>query len=137
MHNMLPGDNVTTSLPEGIPGKQKRWPGRSHCSICQCSIWRRPIILRERFGDPADRRSWVLCAACHVALLRELRRSPVRSAMRVRIAMGIVASERSPEAHGSISHVRDQRRFMGIAWVLFIAMFLHLVAILVLVVISR
>jgi hypothetical protein len=57
--------------------------------------------------------------------------------MRVRIAMGIVASERSPEAHGSISHVRDQRRFMGIAWVLFIAMFLHLVAILVLVVISR
>lgn len=58
-----------------------------------------------------------------------MRLSPVRSPMRLRIALGLVAAERSPKAYGISSHIRDQRRFIAIAWVLLIAMVLHLVVI--------
>lgn len=55
-----------------------------------------------------------------------MRRSPVNSPMRLRIALGLVAAERSPQAYGLSTHIRDQRRFVGIAVVLIVAMLLHL-----------
>lgn len=61
-----------------------------------------------------------------------MRHSPVRSPLRLRIALGLVAAERSPEAYGVNSHARDQRRFIAIAWVLLIAMVLHLAIIVIL-----
>jgi hypothetical protein len=56
-----------------------------------------------------------------------MRRSPVRSPLRLRIAMGLVASERSPRAYNLSSHIRDQRRFIWIAWIIIIFAFLHLI----------
>ena len=62
----------------------------------------------------------------------EMRRSPVRSPLRLRIAMGLVAAERSPRAYSRRSYLRDQRRFIGIAWILIIFALLHLILFVVL-----
>ena len=75
---------------------------------------------------PEPRGSWVLCKSCHEALLIEMRRSPIHTPLRLRIALGLVASDRSPVAYGTSTHVRDQRRVVGIAVFLFLAMILHL-----------
>ena len=57
----------------------------------------------------------------------EMHRSPIRSSSRLRIAMGLVAAERSPEAYNTSTHIRDQREFAWIMWLLFMFGLLHLV----------
>jgi hypothetical protein len=93
------------------------------------AIWLHPIALQEPPGAPEPHRAWVLCRHCHEVLLTQLRLSPVRSPLRLRIALGLVAAERSPKAYSVNSHRRDQRRFIAIAWVLLLAMVLHLAVI--------
>ena len=87
----------------------------------------------EPVGVPEPRRSWILCQQCHAALLIEMRRSPIRSPLRLRIAMGIVAAERSPNAykHNS-SFMTDHAWVLVIAWGFGIAMILHLILIVLL-----
>lgn len=113
-------------------GAKKRWYRPGRCSICTGLIWFSPIALREPVGAPEPRREWALCKPCHDALLIEMRRSPVRSPTRLRIAMGLVASERSPDAYNTSSHIREQRQFAIIMWLLFAFGLLHLVLFVVL-----
>jgi hypothetical protein len=128
---MIPGNDVTVATRRGTVQKVRRHkPIR--CSICTRTIWFHPIALQEPPGAPEPRRAWVLCRTCHEILLTHMRLSPVRSPLRLRIALGLVAAERSPEAYGVGSRLRDQRRFIAIAWVLLIAMVLHLVVIVLL-----
>ncbi len=121
---MIPNDVRVATRRE--TAYKKRWHRLTHCSICTGTIWFHPIALKEPVGAPEPRREWVLCHSCHAALLAEMHRSPIRSPMRLRIALGMVASERSPKAYGLSSHIRDQRRFVWIACVLIVAMLLHL-----------
>ncbi len=122
---MLSEDDITVATRREA-GSKARQRKLVRCSICKGAIWFHPIALKEPVGAPEPRRAWVLCGNCHNALLAEMRRSPVHSPMRLRIALGLVAAERSPEAYGLSTHIRDQRRFVGIALVLIIAMLLHL-----------
>jgi len=59
----------------------------------------------------------------------EMRRSSIRSPARLRIAMGLVAAERSPEAYST--HIREQREFQRefawVMWPLVLFTLLHLV----------
>ncbi len=136
MKNILPDNDVASSNGRETTRKT-RWPRPAHCSICDNAVWFRPITLKEPIGVPEPRRSWVLCNHCHHLLLIEMRRSPVRSPLRLRIALGLVASERSPQAYGTTTHARDKRLFVFIAWVLITAMLLHLALIVVLVSVTR
>ncbi len=61
----------------------------------------------------------------------EMHRSPLRSPARLRIAMGLVAAERAPEAYNTSSHIREQRQFAVIMWLLFAFGLLHLVLLVV------
>lgn len=125
---MIPGHDVKIASRRETTYK-KRWHGPTHCSICTDAIWFSPIALKEPVGAPEPRREWVLCHSCHDALLTQMRRSPIRTPLRLRIAMGLVAAERSPQAYGvrsHLRHVRDQRRFVWIAITLIAAMLLHL-----------
>lgn len=128
---MVPGNDVVVA-PEQETTQKTRWYKPTYCSICTSSIWFAPIALKETLGASEPRRAWMLCKSCHEALLVEMRRSPIRSPLRLRIALGLVAAERSPTAYGLRTHLRDQRRFVGIAVILFIAMILHLALIVVL-----
>ena len=57
-----------------------------------------------------------------------MHRSPVRSPLRLRIAMGLVAAERSPQAYSS-RFMNDRMWIIILAWGFGIAMVLHLVLI--------
>ncbi|MGH2478458.1 MAG: hypothetical protein ACRDHW_02220 [Ktedonobacteraceae bacterium] len=125
MKNMIPGNDVAIA-PKRETGRKKPWYKPTPCSVCTSHIWLSPIEVKEPLGAPEPRHTWVLCKGCHEALLREMRRSPVRSSLRLRIALGLVAAERSPTAYSHNAHARDQRRIVGIAVLLFLAMILHL-----------
>ena len=95
--------------------------------------WFDAVPIMEPAGVPDSRRQWILCRDCHVALLDEMRRSPVRSPLRLRIAMGLVAAERSPQVNQqSYRAMTDHTWIVVLAWGFGIAMVLHLVLIVML-----
>ena len=102
-----------------------------HCSICTNRIRYDPVYLVEPEGVPEPRCSWVLCQECNQALTIEMRRSPVRTPLRLRIAMGLVASERWPQAYPSRirTYVSDRKWIVFIGAGFAIAMIVHLVLI--------
>ena len=81
------------------------------------------IPLIEPEDVPAPRQEWTLCKRCHEELLDQLRLSPVRTSLRLRIAMGLVAAERSPYAYApSRKPLTDRSWIIIMAWAFGIAM---------------
>src|ERR1700738_1880332 len=101
---------------------------RVHCSVCTNRIWFDSIRMVEPEGVPEPRLSWILCKPCHTALRAELDRSPVRSPLRLRISMGLVAAERCPHAYTTRvrEYVNDRRWIIFMAVAFITAMILHL-----------
>ena len=86
----------------------------TRCSICEHLTWYHSFPLIE----PED---------------VQLRLSPVRTPLRLRIAMGLVASERSPYAYAPTRKPLTDRSWIIImAWGFGIAMLLHLLLIVML-----
>jgi len=103
------------------------------CSICARRTWLHATHLIEPLGVPEPRQSWTLCKRCHQSLLLEMHRSPVRSLLRLRIAIGIVAAERSPYVYAPTHKpLSDRTWILVMAWGFAIAMLLHLVLIVML-----
>ncbi|MFL5659791.1 MAG: hypothetical protein ACJ8BW_00400 [Ktedonobacteraceae bacterium] len=90
---------------------------------------------------PEPRQEWLLCKPCHEALLVEMSRSSIRSPVRLRIAMGLVAAERSPKAYTMSTPTREQWEFQReLAWfVRFMILFtlLHLVIFVILLAVPK
>jgi len=123
---MLPGDDETFATRRAT-GQRKRRYKLIRCSICTSLIWFHPIALEEPVGAPEPRYEWVLCKACHEELLVEMRRSSIPSPARLRIAMGLVAAERSPRAYPMREQWEFQREFSWFAWLLILFALFHLV----------
>lgn len=106
---------------------------RARCSICTRRLWFKPIRFVEAEGVPEPRLSWTLCKPCYQALLTEMHRSPVRSLLRARVAMGIVASERLPQAHSPkiTSYISDRRWIFFMSAGFILAMLVHLALIVI------
>ena len=122
----IPGDDGTI-LTRRETGQRGRWYKPIRCSICTSLIWFHPITHKEPIGAPEPRCEWVLCKPCHEALLVEMRRSSIRLPTRLRIAIGLVAAERSPRAYTMNTHIREQREFQKeIAWVMRLLIFFAL-----------
>ena len=124
---MLPENDVTNAILQTI-GKRGYWYRPIRCSICTRFIWFRPIAIKESDEAPEPRHEWVLCTPCHQALLIEMRRSSIRSAARLRIAMGLVAADRSPHAYTLSTPMKEQQEFQrefawGIGLLIFFALF--------------
>jgi hypothetical protein len=100
----------------------------TRCSVCTCRIWFDSVVLQEPEDVPTPRLTWRLCKGCYHALLTELRRSPVHSPLRLRIAVGMVASERWPQAYPTRvkNYIYDRRWIVFMAAGFIIAMLLHL-----------
>ena len=109
-----------------------------HCSICTNRIRYDAVHLEEPEGVPEPRRSWILCQECYQVLLVEMRKSPIRTPLRLRITMGLVASERWPQSYSSSSiMLGDRKKILFIAWTFVIAMILHLALIVMIAFIAR
>src|SRR5256884_7368059 len=94
--------------------------------------------LKDQEAFPTPRHSWILCQECYQALLVEMRRSPIRTPLRLRIAMGLVASERWPQSYSSsFIMLGDRKKILFIAWTFVIAMILHLALIVMIAFIAR
>ncbi|HEV7235326.1 MAG TPA: hypothetical protein VGN15_04035 [Ktedonobacteraceae bacterium] len=127
---MMPENDLTDAIGREI-GQRGYWYKPIRCSICTSFIWFHPITLKEPVEAPEPRREWVLCKPCHEALLVEMQRSSIRSPVRLRIAMGLVAAERSPNAYTMSTAMREQQDFQrefawGIRLLIFFALF-HIV----------
>ncbi|GAC1424075.1 MAG: hypothetical protein PVS3B3_22280 [Ktedonobacteraceae bacterium] len=118
--------SVVTVRREGERNKRRRII--VHCSICNGRVWFHPLRITEPEGVPEPRLSWTLCKPCYRALLDEMRVSPVRSPLRLRVAIGIVASERWPQAYSTRvrMYLADRRLLVFIAVGLIMTMIVHL-----------
>jgi hypothetical protein len=127
---------VAVSDRESARRAKNRTPER--CSICSGRLKSGSVPLMEPVGVPEPRRSWILCNDCYQSLLIEMRRSPVRTPLRLRIAMGIVASERWPKSYSSSrSILNDRKLLLFIAWGFVVAMLFHLVLIVMIATVAK
>jgi hypothetical protein len=116
----------------------RQWYKEIRCSICTNRIWLRPINVQEPLEAPEPRQEWVLCKPCHEELQLTLRKSSLRHAMRLRIAMGLVAAERSPHHSPKIRAEQElQRDFSWLMRFLFLFVVLHLVVFVIVLTIPR
>jgi hypothetical protein len=137
---MRPGNDVPVATGRAT-AQGGRWYKPIRCSICTSFIWLHPIALKEPVGVPEPRQEWVLCKSCHTALLLEMRHSSIRSPARLRIAMGLVAAERSPTAYQIRSPMREQeafqREFAWVIWGMILFTLLHLVIFVILLAVPK
>ena len=76
---------------------------------------------------PEPRGSWALCERCNEAVHLQMEQSSVRSALRLRIAVGLVASEHTPEARrAKFGQLSDDSWGKVFLWLLPITMLIHL-----------
>ena len=137
---MLPGNDETeTSIQE--TGQFGHWLRPFRCSICRHFIFFEFFLVKEPIDAPEPRFEWTLCKACHLALQDEIRRSVIRSSLRLRIAIGLVAAERSPYAHTMNAKTREQqefdRQFAWFVWAMILFGLLHVAIFAVLLAIPR
>jgi hypothetical protein len=125
-------DLAVTERPEETHGTGNRAIIR--CSICRKRTWLNTAhFIEEPPGVPEPRQSWTLCKRCYTELMTEMERSPVLSPLRLRIAIGIVASERSPDVYAPRRQPFSDRTWLVVmAWGFGIAMVLHLILIVML-----
>jgi hypothetical protein len=125
---MLPGnDEIETTRRDA--GQRGLWYKPLRCSICTHVILFYPILLKEPIDVPEPRHEWTLCKACYEELLVEMSRSVIRSSIRLRIAIGLVFAERSPNAYPKNTKSRERqefdREFAWFVWAMVIFGLLH------------
>lgn len=123
--------SALTAQVEGASSAEKQ--ANERCSICRRHTRFSTTLLTEPAGVPEPRQTWTLCKRCHAALQIEMYRSPVLSPLRLRIAIGIVAAERSPDAYAPTRKpFNDHTLILVMAWGFVAFMLLHLVLIVML-----
>jgi hypothetical protein len=106
------------------------------CAICIDFIWR-PIVLKEPVEAPEPRHEWLLCSYCFKALLNQMHRAPLSSPVRLRVAMGLLAAERSPYTYYLAQPNAFQREFSLFVWAMVLFALFHLVIFVILFAIPR
>ena len=129
---MTQGNNVTVETGQ-VTRRRGYWYKLSRCSICLRLLWLQLITLSEPLDAPEPLRHWLLCKRCYDALLVELRRSSIHSPLRLRIAIGLVAAERSPAAYNTPARAKTseqeafQREFAVFTWLMILFALMHMV----------
>lgn len=117
---------ATYPAPESAATAVAHAPTR--CSICQRRLGRSIHFLDETGDVPEPRMSWALCDACNTAVREQMTQSPVRGALRLRVAVGLVATERTPAARRArIGQMSDQHWETLLFWAFLLFMLGHLV----------
>jgi hypothetical protein len=105
----------------------------TRCAICQRRLGYSIHFLEETGDVPEPRQSWVLCDACNDAVRVQMRAAPIQGDLRLRVAVGLVAAERTPEARrANFGQLSDQRWESLLFWTFLLFMLAHLALIVVL-----
>ena len=105
---------------------------RPRCSICEHRLGQSRFFVEETGEVPEPRQSWELCAECDAAVHAQLRMSTLRTPLRLRVAVGLVAAERTPAARKArFGQMTDREWLKVFLWVLPITMIIHLAIIVV------
>jgi hypothetical protein len=100
------------------------------CDICQRRLGKDLFFVEETGDVPDGKRSWVLCAECDAAVHAQLEVSPVQTPLRLRVAVGLVAAERTPEARRTnFGQLTDEGWIKIFFWLFPITMIVHLLII--------
>ncbi len=76
---------------------------------------------------PEPRLSWVLCEECNAAVHEQMDLVPIRSPLRLRVAVGVVSTERTPEARRArLGQMSDTAWMKLFFWLFLITMLVHL-----------
>lgn len=112
------------------PERADQAPAR--CSICERRLGRSIHFLDETGDVPEPRMSWALCDECNAAVRDQMERGPVRGALRLRVAVGIVSTERTPTARRArIGEMTDRRWEALLFWAFLLFMLGHLVLVVI------
>jgi hypothetical protein len=104
--------------------------GALRCGICSRRLGSSVYFVEETGDVPEPRGSWALCRACNDAVHEQLEASPVRSPLRLRIAVGLVATDRTPAARRARFGELSDRSWMKLFfWLFLITMLIHLAVI--------
>lgn len=99
----------------------------TRCAICQRRLGNSIHFLEETGAAPEPRQSWALCDACNDAVREQIRISPVRSDLRLRVAVGLVATERTPSARRArFGQLSDRHWEALLFWAFLLFMLAHL-----------
>ncbi len=137
MDQEIPGSANQTVSTDAEQGPGARDGSVTRCAICRKRIWLGAQTLQDPDEAPEPHQSWTLCKICFGAVMAELQRSPVRSPMRVRVAVGLVAAERWPRAARSDGEREDRVWIAFLYWGFAGAMLLHLMIIVLLAQIAK
>jgi hypothetical protein len=81
------------------------------------------VLLEESDTAPEPRQSWLLCLECESDVRHEIERAALRSAQRLRIAIGVVASDRGhavPKlSREDLEEKWVERGLIGMFWLVF------------------
>jgi hypothetical protein len=101
--------------------------GLLRCSICSRRLHGSIYFVEETGDVPEPRGSWTLCRDCNAAVHEQMEASPVRSPLRLRIAVGIVATDRTPASRRARFGQLSDRSWMWLFfWLFLITMLIHL-----------
>lgn len=110
----------------------------TRCAICRRRLGRSIHFLEETGATPEPRQSWALCDSCNSAVHEQMRLSPVRNDLRLRVAVGLVATERTPAARRArFGQLSDQRWEALLFWAFLLFMLGHLALIVFVAYIAR
>ena len=104
----------TATNTSGAVLKQRTGDSPARCSICTKRLGKMMFALEDTSDTPeavteqvvnvggvpatlTQPHTWSLCKDCYAAVEGELRRAQLQTAYRIRVALGIVASERGPQ----------------------------------------
>jgi len=127
-----------SAAPPGTVGEPAQGEGALRCTICGHRLGSSIIFLEETGDVPEPRQSWMVCGACDAAVKERLAASPLRSPLRLRVAVGLVASERTPTARRAKFWDPSDAAWAKIfLWLFLITMLVHLAVIVAVAGISR
>lgn len=126
MKRMSSNDQLTTMSSQFLNSSPAGKAEKLRCSVCTRRLGNDIAFLDETGDVPEPRQSWTLCPACDQSVKAELARSPVVGPLRVRIAVAMVAAERSPRAIRRVrTGLKDDAWLRMLFWGFGIAVLIH------------
>ncbi|MEO7003090.1 MAG: hypothetical protein ABI068_14860 [Ktedonobacterales bacterium] len=103
------------------------------CAICERRLGGTLHYLEETGDVQDERRSWTLCGDCNSAVRQQMESTTVRGPLRLRVAVGLVATERTPAARrANWGQLSDRHWERVLFWSFFLFMLAHLAFLVVL-----